>query len=752
MLCITINAKSIYITGKVLNSETNETLPGVSVIIKSTLIGTTTDINGNFLITGNVNDTYTLVFSYIGFKTKEIDFKEISSDNLDVKLEPSIVSLDEVVISTTKNDMTGFLQTTPVSLVSQRTIAEFATQDLSDIICRQPSVSLVGEGYHRAVSIRGLARKRVVVMIDGERISSERNVGPPGTFINPFNVKKIEILRGPYSTLYGSDAIGGVMNIITEDYSDPVSNNYVGGELNANYQSIRNGYNINLMLNSQISNKLFLHLSVGKRAAESYKDGEGEEVMGTNFSEKSLTAKVLYLINSHHKIELSGLLSEADSIGKPAFSDSLNALHPEDNHYKAGVNYEWSNISSWFTKMSVKASVHHHKINARIYNYTSTIYGRVINQQKNLFNDDYVYQQDFSFIVIPKIKVLTGIDFYQRNGIHIDENKRAYTYEPENPGFHLGELVYEGPIDTIINDSYQRSLGIFAQINYAMSQRILLTGGLRWNDFKTVANLTNTTNVPPYDYSKNTHTRETKQNSAFSGNVGAVIKVGESFTFTTNIGQAFRVPSTKELFVNTMTPGGMNFCNPDLVPERSFNIDFGVRYTDKKKNSIVISFFRNEIKDMIILDWDSTHASGTFQNIDALLYGGELVVNYNLFRHLNVNGNASFVIGHDNKGEVLMDIPPLQINCSVSYDILPENLFVSAVGRYNAKQDEVAVGDVPTDEFVVFDLILGLNINKYFSFNASVTNLFNSTYREHYQFYWVRQQGRSFNAGLKISF
>lgn len=753
LLFANLSAQQVSVSGTVFNSETKETIPGISVYVKNTIIGTTTNNNGEFLLKKIPSDSAIIIFSFIGFEKKEIAISNNSKKNIQIELFPSTISLKEVVVITAKNQLSGFEQTTPVSIVTQDNITEHATQDIADIITRQPSVSLVGAGFHRASSIRGLARKRVVVMVDGERISSERNPGPPGTFVNPLDVKRIEILRGPYSTLYGSDAVGGVINIITQDYKQPLSNKYVGGTFNSNYQSIRNGYNANLMLNTKISDKVFIHLTAGKRKADSYKDAHGNDVMGTNFSEKSVTAKITWQINKNHKFQLNGLFSKADSIGKPAFSDSINALHPKDNHYKIGINYQWKNIAAWFHRMNIKASAHKHEITARIYNYRSIKYGRVMNVSKNLYNDDYVYQHDFTFIINPKIKLLAGLDLYQRDGIHIDEHKRAFLYDPDNPGFNIGKLVYNGPQDTTIDNSYQRSLGFFAQVNYYLSEKLLLNGGLRWNKFNTHANLIKTTySGPPYDYTQNIHETKIKTDEAFSGNFGVSYMPTKKINITGNIGQAFRVPSTKELFINTMTPGGMNFCNPGLVPEKSFNLDFGIKLQDKKSNNISFAFFRNKINNMIILEWDSLHASGRFANKNALIYGGEVSIDYKVLKKLFLTGNLSYVKGHDDKDEVLMDIPPLQINFETRYFIKPNKLFVALAGKYNAKQDKVATGDVPTDAFVVFDFLSAWKINKYLKATFSVNNILNNDYREHYQFAWIRQPGRSFNMGLQINF
>jgi len=106
---------------------------------------------------------------------------------------------------------------------------------------------------------------------------------------------------------------------------------------------------------------------------------------------------------------------------------------------------------------------------------------------------------------------------------------------------------------------------------------------------------------------------------------------------------------------------------------------------------------------MVILDWDSLHASGKFENKDALLYGVEFSLDYQILKKLFINSNLSYIVGYEkDNDEPLMDVPPFQAHLNVKYFFLPAKLWFGAVGKYSAKQDEVAVGDVTTDAFLVF--------------------------------------------------
>ncbi|MEA3505394.1 MAG: carboxypeptidase-like regulatory domain-containing protein, partial [Bacteroidota bacterium] len=138
LMLLSISAKAVSISGKVINSDTKETLPGVSVFVKNTVLGTSSDINGDFQLKNIPTDSVTVVFSFVGFKMQELNFSNNNLDSIIIELQPSSISLQEVVISTAKNQLKSFEQTTPVSVLTQSKITENATQDLADIISREP--------------------------------------------------------------------------------------------------------------------------------------------------------------------------------------------------------------------------------------------------------------------------------------------------------------------------------------------------------------------------------------------------------------------------------------------------------------------------------------------------------------------------------------------------------------------------------------------------------------------------------------
>jgi len=729
------NAQNKTICGKTVDANTNQPLSFVNVWIENTVIGTTSDADGNFCI--NIDDikkdTIVISFSSLAYQKQTQKINPKSNVTLTILMNPAITTLAEVVVTTNKNVNSVREQTVISKVISKDAIIASGAQNIPELLLKQPGVSLAGQSYHSAPSIRGLARKRVVVMLDGEKVSSERNVGAPGTFINPFEIERIEILKGPYSTLYGSDAVGGVVNIISKSYEQPFYNDKIGGRLDMSYKSVSNGKNANLALNGKL-NKVLYHINAGYRDVDNYKIPSGGELMNSFYEEKHFAGRVIYNINKNNQLTFKTYYSKGGPIGKPAYDTLTNAVHNYDIHFIAGINYKMTNISKYLSKTVLNLTRHSHELGVVIEKHkqeTNPNDDKLINNEKYLDGADYIAQYDMYFTINSKLKILTGFDGYFRNNINISEHKVVRNY---NSGIFMMEKA-----DTLLTDASQNSYGIFAQADYLLTDKFFINAGIRWNYIAT--------NLPE-------QSDKNKENSAFSGNFGLSYSVLKRFSIKANIGSAFRVPDIKELYVTTNTPGGKNISNPDLIPEQSLNLDLGFVYQGKT-NLIELSLFRNQINNMIILDWDNTTnpRTGTFKNIgEGLLYGLEFSYSQKITKQFSGYFNLTQIYGYDLiADDELMDVPPFQLNAGLNYD-LNNKLWFTILGRYSGEQINVAEGDFTNKAFTTVDFSARWMIMKNLKLNFSVSNILNEKYREHYQFDWMFAPARSFNFGVNYNF
>jgi len=732
-----VYAFPLEIKGMVSDRQTGEPLAGVNIMIEGTMIGAASDLQGKFTIVYRQTDSLVLNFSYIGYRPEKRLLSKPSGQMLNIRLRKQILPFDEaIVLSASKSNLDDFRQALPASVIKRREIERPSVLNVSQLIKKQPAVSMAGAAYHAAPSIRGLARHRVITMIDQEKVTSERNVGAPGTFINPVDIERVEIIRGPYSTLYGSEAVGGVVNIITRDWRRPLYWKYLGGSFNAGYTSVNNAWNENFSLNSRLSNFLF-HAKIGKRKGESYTDADGAKVMNTFFDEQYAKLKLSFIPNENHRLHLHWRYSEGRNIGKPAYDTYTNARHEPDDHRMYGLTYKWKNISGFIPQMKFHLSRHDHRLGAIIEKHKvegDPADDKKVNNWKNILNDDYTARWETRFLVSQKATLLAGFHGFLRENIHLDEHKIVRNYQ-------TGAFIKEERADLLYKGS-QRSYGFFLQSDYMAAENMDLNVGLRFDLIET-------------QKTDADHSTDIKKMHAFSGNVGFSYRPLNRLNLTFNLGQAFRAPQIKELYVTTMTPGGMNIANPDLEPERSLNIDFGLKIHNDH-GSLALTFFRNQIQNMIVLDWDSRTANrvGTFKNIgQALLYGGEFSFQYKVGQKWLLDGNLSRTIGKDRiVNDELMDVPPLQANAEITRLLWNDKINLSLAGRYSSRQTEVAEDDFPTNAFTLIDFYARLDIHKSVSLNLALTNLLNAQYREHYHFRWMRGPGRSINAGINVIF
>ena len=221
------------ITGTITDSETGTPLEQVSVYIPQLEKGTITDENGTFTIKNVPEGNYKLVVSYLGYETHSTSFQiNAGTNEFNYQMVPSAIEIDEVVLSTPFHK----LQRENVMKVEQKSIAELKSNGaitLADGITNIPGVSSVstGLGIGKPV-IRGLSFNRVLVYTQGVRLENQQFGGEHGLGINDAGISSVEVIKGPASLLYGSDALGGVLYLNPESFELP---GQTSGDINMNY-------------------------------------------------------------------------------------------------------------------------------------------------------------------------------------------------------------------------------------------------------------------------------------------------------------------------------------------------------------------------------------------------------------------------------------------------------------------------------------------------------------------------------------
>lgn len=214
--------KTYSISGTIVSESTNETLPGARISLKGLKNGTVSDSRGNFLINNIENGEYTIEVSYIGYRDSEMKVNINDSDvDIEFRLEETYINTEAVVVTATRAPKA--LKDVPMltELVTSQEMRANGSVTAMDALEDMSSVDFTPNVHGANVSMHGLGPEYVLFLLDGERIAGDMRGNVNFSRLNAGNIQRIEIVKGAASTLYGSKAIGGVVNIITKKSDRP---------------------------------------------------------------------------------------------------------------------------------------------------------------------------------------------------------------------------------------------------------------------------------------------------------------------------------------------------------------------------------------------------------------------------------------------------------------------------------------------------------------------------------------------------
>src|SRR5664280_808156 len=218
-----IFSQGVKLSGRVTDSDTS-VIAGATISITGTTYGTVTDKMGYYKISKIEPGTYTIRASFVGFETEEqkvtIHYDDVNS--LNFSLKEANIDLNEVVVTGTKSEKT--IKNVPVltQVISARKMLELGLTNVTDALQTMvPGINVSHQGTLVTVTLQGMDAKYVLFLIDGERIAGEVDGDIDYSMLNLQNIDRIEVIKGASSSLYGSNAIGGVINIITKKINEP---------------------------------------------------------------------------------------------------------------------------------------------------------------------------------------------------------------------------------------------------------------------------------------------------------------------------------------------------------------------------------------------------------------------------------------------------------------------------------------------------------------------------------------------------
>jgi len=209
------------IGGVVVNAENNHPVSSANIVVKNSTVGAVSDRNGKFQLETEHLESALVQVSCVGFETQELDFKTIDSgNNLEIQLRPVPILLNKsIVVTASRNQLLSFQSPDAVSVLTAQELKTGAPRSIAEALIGTTGVWMQKTNHGGGSPIvRGLTGNQTLLLIDGIRLNNATFRYGPNQYFNTldvFSVDRVEVVRGKGSVLYGSDALGGVINVIT---------------------------------------------------------------------------------------------------------------------------------------------------------------------------------------------------------------------------------------------------------------------------------------------------------------------------------------------------------------------------------------------------------------------------------------------------------------------------------------------------------------------------------------------------------
>jgi outer membrane receptor protein involved in Fe transport len=651
-------------------------------------------------------------------KRKVLTVSNVKGEEV-IQLEPLIKQSEEVVVTATRYPEKITEVPAIETVLNSIELEERGSNNIESSVQTVLGVSSIGSGgFSKVPSIRGMARRRILLLVDNARINSDRRTGPSASFIMPDDIDKIEVMRNPGSVFYGSDAIGGVIHIITK--KPDLENNFSGKarfRYGFNNQEKEAGVSLNLARGNYGA-----YLSLQGADAENYKTSDGE-VPYSYFSNYGFFTKLIYS-NEAREIELSLLINKGVDIGKP----SINSLeqptwYPKETHNL--VNFLWKEKITTNDGVNFRFYLDPNKLET----HKDTI--DVFKTKESLAinkSTDYGLQIGYSKVINERFRLNSGVDMNGRYKVNAENIDKKYN--------EAGEVIKTSSYSSIV-DGKRSDYGIYMALDYT-KDNLDINMGIRYDYIKISSGDTGYITEREYN------------GDAVTGFVGVSYELAKDVILIGNVARAYRMPELSERFYVGITGRGYVIGNPNLKAERSNNLDFGLRILKKSFYMGLYSFYY-KIDDMVER-YKLGSTVYTYGNIEkGVIKGFEYELEYYPYQGLKIFANGMNYYGKSEAtGMYLNDVPPYRIICGGR--IYKGDYWVELNAVYQHKHSRVGPAEIEIPSYTIMNLIAGININDNWKANIQIYNIFNKLYIGRPDPEGVYEPGRSVSVGISYEF
>ena len=673
--------------------------------------------------------------------------------------------IEPVVVTADRNAQTLDKAAPNVSVVGRKTLNQASAQNLDDIVMYEPGVSVPSDNNrrgHASINIRGIDGNRILMMVDGVRIpESYAGGGSNGAIsgrdmVESDTLKQVDIVKGPYSALYGSDALGGVVNMVTLSPSD-----FVDADKRGHF-GLKYGYRSRDRSHGVTATAAGFHENAEGLLMLTRRQGHETENMGGDKSYSTSRTATNPQKNNAYNILAKGNIGNERHRLETLYEQYY---HANDTVLANGLGSQSRGpVTVATSESNARDRIRRQRIEAG-YRYTSEGRLKEANltayQQKLRTEDDAVdvsitrmgarqlgnstRYSDYGFEQV--IRGLTGRGVWEFDGavkqtvVAGAEYKHTETARPRD-SLTVDNLtgavskVYAGSTypNKTFPDSKRKTLSLYAQDSLTFGNGIVLTPALRYEKDKL-----NTSTDQAYLNANPTGTATRFSDSAFTPSLRLSMPMGEQFTGFATYSQGFRTPpfdSATMAFANT-TYGYAVIPNANLKSERSNSFELGMKFKNDRARAQVTAFY-NRYRNFIDRTEVGTAIIGgrpiiqyQYQNLDRVkTYGAEASAAYKFLPGWQVSGSIAWMRGKQQDGKPLDSAYPL--NGVLGLDYTQEKWGVGTKLRWSKKHSRVSSDTVfQAPGYGVWDVGAWYKPFKNLEIGANIYNVGNKKYWQH---------------------
>jgi len=725
--------------GKITENLKGEAIPGATIYFPELKRGTTTDKSGSYRIENLPKLKVIVQIGFLGYKTIVARIDLSTQTTMNFILEQSIAEMSEVVITGSSRASEIKRSPLPMATLDRRELEENLSTNIIEAITNLPGISAVTTGPNVSKPfIHGLGYNRVLTLYDGVRQEGQQWGDEHGVEVDENSVDRIEVVKGPASLTYGSDALAGVVNLLP---AHPVAEGTMKGEAATLYQTNNGLYETTASLAGNSGGWIWGGVATFKQATN-YQNKNDGRVYGTAFKEHDLSGYTG--INkkwgySHLNFSLFDDLQEIPDGSRDSITRKFTKQITEADTFRPIVSA--ADLNSYQI-----AALHQRIQHFKLYSTSNIILGKsnvgiILSYQENI-------RKEFSHPEYPDIA-----------GLYLVLNTLTYDIKYHLPEFNNWETtlglngMYQknrnDGTEFIIPDYHLLDAGPFIYTEKAID-KLEIRGGIRFDAriFRNHAMFTAIDPITGFDRQVNSSVatnlpfaQNDKTFSGLSGSMGATYRWSDFFTVKGNIARGYRAPNIAELSANGVHPGTLIYQigNGAFRPEFSLQEDIGISFASRH---VLGNFelFNNNISNYIYnqklvnkIGQDSIVVSGNktfkFQQNSAQLFGFEANIDIHPhpydWLHFENSISAVYAVNRGGNGvtvtegnRYLPSIPPLHTSTELRVNFKRKfgnfsSLYIKMGMDCYARQDRIFSAnqtETATPGYVLFNAGLGANL------------------------------------------